>query len=216
MGEFLTSRKAAWETHLFTFLRQAEADEHDGEACELREARHLAEDEEADQQGEARHQRGKHRGAPGSELHHRAREQVGRARAGEEPLGDELHEILDETQSDHALEAEDEPVDRKVDERYHARDRDRAHRRDAPAAQQGCEHCEQRAGGDEGEIADEPVRPDRGDGFGSDYGEAGDDDGAPARSIGSTSRHQGRGKAPSAAQEGWITPPWASGTNKPA
>ena len=65
---------------------------------------------------------------------------------------------------------------------------------------------------DEGEIAEQPCGPMRGDRLAADHREPGDDDrGADhARSAGSFSLSTTVASAspPSAAQDGWITPPW--------
>src|SRR5262249_61517599 len=59
-----------------SLLRQAESDQHDGKADELKCARHLAQEQESNQQGEPRHQRRKDRSAPGTEKDDRASEEI--------------------------------------------------------------------------------------------------------------------------------------------
>ena len=62
------------------------------------------------------------------------------------------------------------------------------------------------------------MRSDGGERLAADHGEAGDDDrgaeprGAPAAFPRSTT--VASASPPSAAQEGWITPPWPSGTSR--
>ena len=159
---------------------------------------------------------------PAPEQHDRAGEEIGRTRAGKDALHQRPAKIFDEPQRDHALEAEERAsgsearpatttlvtATARVGAMRHSRSK-------RP------EHREQQAGGDEGEIADQAVGADGGERLGADHGEPGDDDGGADRACAgsfSFEHHASRAASPpSAAQEGWITPPWASGTNrKPA
>ena len=71
---------------------------------------------------------------------------------------------------------------------------------------------------DEHQVAGDAVRADGRDRFAADHDEAGDDDRA-RRARGERQaflQHDGgQQRAPnSAAQDGWITPPWPSGTSR--
>jgi hypothetical protein len=57
-------------------------------------------------------------------------------------LHGQLEEVRPESQRDHVREAEGEPMDRDLDKRDHAGDRDRARRRNVPAPQQRRERRE--------------------------------------------------------------------------
>src|SRR6516165_2602172 len=96
-----------------SLLRHAESDQHDGEADELKGARHLAQKQESDQQGESRHQRGKHRSAPGAEKDDRAGEKINGAGPPEKALHHRLQEILRKTKGYHVRKTEQEPSARE-------------------------------------------------------------------------------------------------------
>src|SRR5258707_13208345 len=200
-----------------TLLRQPESEEDDGKACELRESRHFAEHEEADQKRKSRHQRREHRGAADAEQHDRAGEEIGRARTGEDALHGELHEIFGKPQRDHALEADGKPLDRHIDERHHAGDRDRARRRDAPESQQRREVANINPAVTKARSPTRPCVPIVTSASAPITASPATMTAAPAaRRAGSFSFSTNVASAspPSVAHEGWITPPWASGTNR--
>src|SRR6266699_1677224 len=198
-------------------LRQPESEEHDRKARELRQARHLAEREETDQKRKSRHQRREHRGAAGAEQHDRAGEEIGPSGAGEDALHDELHEILRKPQCDHALEAEGEPLDRHIDERHHAVTATAR----VGAMRQSRSNVAKPANISPAVTKDRsptrPCVPIVASASAPITASPATMTAAPAaRCAGSFSfsTNVASTSPPRAAQEGWITPPWASGTNK--
>ena len=87
----------------------------------------------------------------------------------------------------------------------------------APLPQEHAEGCEERAGQHEQQVAGDAVHADGGDGLAADHDEAGDDDERAGDALRRQPlvQHDGRRarRPSSAAVDGWMMPPWPSGTS---
>jgi hypothetical protein len=158
-------------------LRQAEADDDNDKAGELRGARDLAERERPDQQRERRNQRRIERRARDAKQHHGAGEEIDRGGAGKSALHHRLQQIFGKAGGDHVAEVPQQ--DRQAGERQYGRHRDRPHGRDLPQPEQHAENRKTASGGDKQKIADHALPAHRAQGFGADHAQTGKDrDGA--------------------------------------
>jgi alkylation response protein AidB-like acyl-CoA dehydrogenase len=137
-------------------LRQAEAGEHDREADELLDARSFAKGQEPDQKRERWYKRRIYRGPSSPEQDDGAGKKEGRGGAGKYPLHQCLQQILKKSGGEKIIVGEVQYG--QANERQHTGNRRGLHGRQPPQPQQHAKHRKGASGGDEQQIADEPLR----------------------------------------------------------